>query len=187
MRLNIKSKIIAVILISIVIICGFFYFLKKNSSTTFGNNAPQKNEETKNDTPTSILFSSDKYNFTFTYQSEYKLTELDEKASGGETILVEGKGEKNSFQIYIAPFDESGHITPERIKKDLPKATVDNPQNALIANKTIPALIFFGKNESGERTREIWFVKNNNLYQVTAYDNMDGVIGPILESLKFEE
>ena len=130
------------------------------------------------------IFTSGTYGFSFQYPPDFNITEVDEN-NGGNTILAEGTNKK-SFQIFIAPFDEQGSITPERIKKDLPGVAIENPQNVLIAGKTITALLFFGKGENLTRTREIWFVKNGNLYQVTAYDNMDSVVGPLLESLRFE-
>ena len=87
----------------------------------------------------------------------------------------------------MSDFDEPGPITPLRIEKDIPDIVIESPQEVLIGkDKKIQALIFFSKNESLGRTREVWFVRNGNLYQLTAYADLDGLIGPVLETLKFK-
>src|SRR3989344_2393169 len=72
----------------------------------------------------------------------------------------------------LQEFDETGPITPERIKKDLPNAVVENPTPTKVGE--VDALSFIGQGD-GFKTAEVWFVwppepypNGNYLYQITA-------------------
>lgn len=128
-----------------------------------------------------------KYNFSFDYPSSFKTSNF-----------MEGEGEQiqfhspngDWFQIYITPWDEGENITPERIKKDLPKILINNPQQVVLGPKQkdgvgARALIFFSRDESLGDTREVWFVVNGYLYQITTYKKLDTVVGKVLSTLVF--
>lgn len=128
-----------------------------------------------------------KYNFTFNFPSEYKTSNFNEGA--GEQILFNAsKGDW--FQIYITPWDEGEIVTPERVKKDLPDIVIKEPQQVILGPTQKDgvgphALIFFSKDSSLGETREIWFVENGSLYQITTYKRLDAVIGNVLSTLVF--
>ena len=138
-------------------------------------------------------YTSADYGFSFKYPEEFSASELDDDS--GHTVLLQTSDAREGFQIFISAFDEpfdpaqgkSGPITPERIKQDLPDMLINSPQQVLIGEqKDIPALIFLSKHESLGDVREVWFVVNGFLYQLTAYADLDNFIGPILETLSFE-
>ena len=96
----------------------------------------------------------------------------------------------NSFQIFITPFDENGPITPERIKKDLPNAVVENPTPVKVAGAQ--ALSFVGAGD-GFKTAEVWFVwppepypNGNYLYQITSRLEDAALIENILKTWRFQ-
>ena len=63
---------------------------------------------------------------------------------------------------------------------------IENPQNVLTgAKKNIQGLIFFSKDESVGKTREVWFVHDEFLYQVTGHADLDSLIGQVMDSMKF--
>jgi hypothetical protein len=104
----------------------------------------------------------------------------------GVTALLQNPETGESFQIYIAEFDEEGPLTVERIQQDLPDLVITEPQVALIAGGRQEALIFIGESEDFGKTREVWFVHGEQLYQVIAPFEMEQSIGPIMESLRFQ-
>jgi len=129
-----------------------------------------------------IHYSNDKYGFSLEIPKDMKTSEFQE--GPGDMIMI--RNSSFLIQAFIMPWDEPGIITPERIKQDLPTIIVEEPQQAIIGQDKIQALIFFSQEESLGRTREVWFVKNGFLYQITALAEKDKAVGEILESLKFE-
>lgn len=133
------------------------------------------------------------YGFSLKYPKGYFAGSFSEGES--EILLFQKSSEREGFQVAIIPFDEPGPISVERIRADLPGLIIEEPKQVLIGeDKAIEALVFFGESESFGKTREIWFVwppstqpNGNYLYQVTTHADMDRVIGPILDTLKFLE
>ncbi len=131
-------------------------------------------------------FTHTKYNFSFNYPSNLKTSNFSE--GGGEQVLFQGKDVW--FQVYITSWDEEGGITATRIKKDLPNITIVSPQQVILGPRQKDgigpkAIIFFSKDSSLGETREIWFVENGNLYQITTYKRLDTMIGQVLSTLVF--
>ncbi|HBT81265.1 TPA: hypothetical protein DEB04_00890 [Candidatus Giovannonibacteria bacterium] len=154
--MSVKIKII--ILVSILIAAGATAFWLWPEKT-----APEAGGADKNE------YKSELFNFSFTPPNS-NLQEFDDE--NGHVILG------SSFQIFITPFDETGPITPERIKKDLPNAVVENPTPTKVGPSTgsgqADALSFIGQGD-GFKTAEVWFVwppepypNGNYLYQITA-------------------
>jgi hypothetical protein len=137
------------------------------------------------------VYQNQNYGFSFRHLAEMSVSEIPEDT--GFMVLVQSGGEKKSFQIFVLEYDEPGPITPERIKRDLPRMNMENPTPVKIGtDKTIDALIFFSDHPSLGKTREIWFVwppdpypHGNYLYQITTYADMDNFIGSILDTWKF--
>ena len=138
----------------------------------------------------SQTYNDDIYDFSFRFPDGLRAQKFPEKS--GDLILIEGIGEK-VFQVFISPFDEpSSKLTPERIKGDLPDMEVISPQQIVVGDGKIPALMFNSRHQSGD-TREVWFVwpsdpqpHGNYLYQISAYADLDAFLGPILETWRFK-
>lgn len=134
------------------------------------------------------IYFHKKYNFTFNYPSKFKTSNFIE--GDGEQIQFQSDN-GDWFQIYVTPWDEGDIITPERIKKDLPNIVIKEPQQVILGPKQKEgigprALIFFSKDVSIGDTREIWFVHNGSLYQISTYKSFDIEIGKILSTLVFQ-
>ncbi len=195
-------KIIKYILILVVIGGVVFYFtnfFKKENADFFveGNDVENVEEdvleeiippEIKKVDETSSTFIHKKYNFSFIYPSSVKTSNFRE--GDGEQILFQDDVNKIWFQINITPWDEGENLSVERIKQDLPDIVVTSPQQVVLGpaqnNNSPKALIFFSREDGIGETREVWFVKNGNLYQVTTYKRLDTLISQILSTLTFE-
>lgn len=145
-----------------------------------------------------MTYDNSTFGFSLKHPKEFRVSELNdekglavlfEEAGGGSTGSPQGR----EFQIFISEFDEPGLVTPERIKQDLPNIKVEDAKEVLIGkDKNLRALIFFSQNELVGKTREVWFIwpedpraRGNFLYQVTTYPDLDNLVGPILETWKF--
>ena len=64
---------------------------------------------------------------------------------------------------------------------------IESPQQALLGkDKNLPALIFFSSHPSLGKTREVWFIRDGLLYQVTALAALDGELANIMGTIAFE-
>lgn len=137
----------------------------------------------------SQIYTNQKYGFSFEYPEEMNITEFEE-AEGDMVLAQISKKEPMPndnawFQIFISPFDEEGPMTAERIGRDLPEMMVEEPQNVITGKDNISALIFFSQEPGMNKTREVWFVHNKYLYQVSTYAELDEMIGKVTGSWSF--
>ena len=189
---KVKRTIFIVIIMTFLAGAAFSTFKYLNIEIFKSGGSGGSVMEEKNAEPDSKqTYENNVFGFSFRYPLGFKIIEIPEDL--GTTILAEKSGTRESFQIFISEFDEPGPITGERIKKDLPDIVMENPLEILIGEgKTIRALIFFVEDAALGKTREVWFVwpddpsvAGNYLYQITTYPEMDNLIGPILDTLKF--
>lgn len=139
---------------------------------------PSKEDEKNN------LYTDSQYGFSFQYPKSFTATKFKE-GEDGDTILVQQKDGKNGFQIFISWFDEEGPMTKERILQDLPDMKITNAENRVLKNG-IPAFLFFSEEASLGETREIWFIKDGYLYQITATKEIDSLVAQIVATWKFD-
>lgn len=193
------KKIIYIFLILIFISAGFFAFKNKNTGQiNFENNIDSGLENSnsmevlepdiKKVNESYNTYFHKKYNFSFDYPSKFKTSNFIE--GDGEQIQFQSDN-SDWFQVYITPWDEGNIITPERIRKDLPSIVIKEPQQVILGPKQkegvgLKALIFFSKENSIGDTREIWFVENGYLFQITTYKRLDSVVGGVLATLIFK-
>ncbi|PJE69041.1 hypothetical protein COU96_01905, partial [Candidatus Shapirobacteria bacterium CG10_big_fil_rev_8_21_14_0_10_38_14] len=171
---------IALIILAIALLFGAIYFVVSNKkspqSEEVSNNINEYQSVSGNEQTFTIAQSEDgenniytdsQYKFSFEYPKNFTATKFQE-GEEGDTILVQEKESKKSFQIFISPFDEPGPLTKERVKQDLPDLIINNPEQRVLKNGAV-ALVFFSEESSIGETREIWFVHNGYLYQISTY------------------
>lgn len=150
--------------------------------------------ENKEGTDTSIMqkktytltenYHNAKHRFSFKYPSGFAVRES--AVSGGESLTVENSSAEG-FQIYITPFDETGDITVERIKHDVPDLNVADPRPLLIGASSGKGLAFISDNPAWEgKSREVWFVYRGSLYQISTYARLDTLLQSVFGTWTFE-
>ena len=131
-----------------------------------------------------ISYKNENYGFTFEHPKSVAISEIAEDT--GTIIFAQGTSEETSFQIFITPWDETLTVmTAERIHHDLPKATIENPQEIVIDSGT-HALMFEGQAEGVGQTREVWVIHSGSLYQITTPLVFDNELGKIMHTWRFE-
>lgn len=143
------------------------------------------------------IYTNPDYQFSILFSEGFRAHAFKDENSGGDIILLEqdfrqngivtSLEEKPGLQIFITPFDEEGPITVERILEDVPDMIIDDAKDAIIGGNKIHALIFFSKEESLEKTREVWFVHNAHLYQISALAKFDTWLAGVLAHLVFSD
>ena len=131
--------------------------------------------------------------FKFHYPAGFAVTRV--PGEGGEALLIKNITTSDvvnvvnvetadEFQIYISPYDDDiSTFTLARIKADIPDIVIQEPQEVLIAkDKSVHALMFLSPNGS-TRTREIWFVAQNYLFQASGFEEAEKLMSEVLNSL----
>jgi len=187
------SKKLLIIIAIIIVLGGAIFFIASNKKTPQQTPGGAENEipgqeKTFNIAPSdnaeNSIYTDSQYKFSFEYPKDFTATKFQE-GEDGDSILVQKQGSKDGFQIFIAPFDEPGPLTKERVLEDLPDLIIKNSEQRVLKNGE-PALIFFSEEPSLGETREIWFVFNGFLYQISTYKELDSLVAKILETWKFQ-
>jgi len=121
--------------------------------------------------------------FTLNYPESLSFKEYDE-GGGTYTIVFEDEAGEKGFQIFFTPYSEDT-ITESRILKDVPSGEFSEPTEVVLGDGT-HALVFFSNGSFGE-LREVWFVKDGFLYEVTTYKDLDTWLDEIMKTWKFIE
>jgi len=187
---NIKIKKIFLILAIIAVSAGIFFVLK-NKGVDNGENeiTNLKNVEVEQDGISMSLsnvsqrerYTSPSGDFSFSSISDFTVSRITEDERG-ETLLFKGGSERESFQIFISPFDSGEEITAQKIKNDIPEIDLRGPQ--AISIDGVVAIAFLSSEGSLE-TREIWFARSGKLYQISTYTDFDVQMAEILEGWKW--
>jgi hypothetical protein len=111
---------------------------------------------------TLLNYTNSQYNFSFSYPAGVTVGSF--KEGVGEMVLIQSEDTSKSAQIFIIPFDEPAPISKARILKDLPDMVIKDDQNGTVGGH--PAIAFLGKHETLGSTYEIWFTRDEHLYQI---------------------
>lgn len=98
------------------------------------------------------------------------------------TIVFEDVSTQEGFQVFVVPYDKEV-ISDERFKMDIPSGVMIDPVDVLVDGHT--ATMFFSQNGLLGETREVWFIKDGFLYEVTARKDLDGWLSEIIRNWKF--
>lgn len=185
-----KTKI-AALFVGLLLISGGMYFFSSPDTLKKIPFLQMKSEETN--TPQfgsgnsetlgelSETYSNTDYGFSFKHPKEFTVTAFEE---GSGTIVYLQKGGQDGFQIYITAFNETGPITVERVRQDLPTIVIESPQQVVIGGEE--AFVFISSDDSIGQTREVWFVHGGYLYQITAPLSFDRDAASMMTTLQFD-
>jgi len=161
-----------------VIILGVLLVVIFAALKTFGG-------ETLNGVPNFKTYTSESYGFSFNYPKDLAVTEMREGSSS--FITINDKSLTQGIQIMITPYGtDYGEITEAAIKNDIPDILIEEAKAVEPAPEE-KGLAFTSNNEDfGGRSREIWFVHDGFLYQLSTYNSMAGSMEELFGSWKFK-
>ena len=184
-----------VLFIGLVGAAGYFYFSRQDKLIGIEQKLPVSVISVANIFGEGYLkFTHPERGFSVEYPQDLEVLKFDE-GDGAETILFSRKENehfpllgKRGFQIFIMPFEEL-ELTKDKILKDLPEAIIEELQEVVLGVNTaggdIKALIFWSQSPVIDKTREVWFVHNSYLYEVTTYEHFDSELAKILSTWQF--
>ncbi|KKU75770.1 MAG: hypothetical protein UY02_C0043G0002 [Candidatus Giovannonibacteria bacterium GW2011_GWB1_47_6b] len=126
--------------------------------------------------------------FSFNYPEGFTITKVPPvEEGGGKTILVESPDKKVGIQILISPYDSDVDITETMIRSDIPNMRVTDPQTVNIGSSR-KGLAFMSDNPAfAGASREVWFVFNTNLYQISTYAEFDELLKGLFGTWQFNK
>ena len=176
-----KTSLIIVIIVVLGVVAGaFWYFYRPNVN----EGQIWATAETQETLPGWEGYAHPSLPFAFAHSKELVSNTFQDGES--EIVLLQGSDPNQEIQIVARVFDEPGPLTVERIRRDVPEMVIDEPQNVFIGSAQIPALLFWSSDASLGRTREVWFVQGEYLYQVTTKAENDELLAGIMETWTFE-
>jgi hypothetical protein len=127
-------------------------------------------------------YHSQPYHLSIFYPSGMQYSE--QLAAPGQPLFVTFQDPQSGggFQIYILPYSQST-ITPERFKLDEPSGIEQNIFNVQVAGAD--GIMFESTDPVVGQLREIWFIHEGLLYEVTTALSYDKTIQNIMQTWQF--
>lgn len=178
------NKKVTIIIVSVLLLCtGVWLWVRLNSDALDTGGARVASSEfgvTKEIGNGLQSYSSEKFGFRFTIPNTHTVGEFDE--AGGRMILVNAEGGEAVFQIFVAPFDESGGaLTAERIRAEIPSLAIREPETmSMTGGQSV--LTFVGEDNTFGVTREVWMVHKGNLFQIVSTFEKQETLAASLET-----
>ncbi len=111
------------------------------------------------------------YGFSLRIPKGFLVSNLPEDQ--GEVIIAEHPSLNLGFEVFIAPFDADGPLTVNTIRELNPSLSIREPVDIELEDGTA-ALRFASEDPRVGETRQIWFRRGGNLFQVIMYsDNIE--------------
>ena len=180
------NKFLIVFVIAIAI-AGFWFWRQDNS----GYSVPVLEQAPETRAGESI-YRNDQYRFLITVPEGFEAREIGSEM--GTTVVIEGNKERargnkaEGVQILISPLnlaEDIYELTLNHIKTDLPDISISDPEPVEIGS-IHKGLAFISDNPAfGGRSREVWFIYNKTLYQISTYDYSDSLLTQIFGTWKF--
>ncbi|TSC55464.1 MAG: hypothetical protein Greene041679_607, partial [Parcubacteria group bacterium Greene0416_79] len=120
--------------------------------------------------------------FSLVYPKDLTVREYDDGTSAS-TITFEDAREGKSFQIFVVPYKEE-YITGEQFKKDIPSGIIEEATDIVIDG--VRATVFFSKDNILGDTREVWFIKDGFLFEITTRRELDSWLAALMKSWRFD-
>ena len=135
--------------------------------------------------PLSADYRNTTFGFSLKLPEGFAVSELPADEQGGTAIVLQdAKGE--GIQIYIVPADGGQSVlTAEDIRAALPDLMVESPETVEIGTKH-KGVAFRSDNDAfGGDSREVWFYFRGDLYQISTYARLDGLLKAMFSTWTF--
>lgn len=169
------------------------WYLYRSHTTTQDSNPHVETAVNAGDVPLAlgmVRFVHPRYNFSLDFPDSFNVVRSPEgNASEIDVFAPRDTIDTTTprFQIFITPYAEAT-ITAARLGKDIPNGDIKEMQEALIGvGNGIRAAIFKSSVPlTGEKTREVWFIHEGFIFEVTAPLVHDTWLAGIMKSFYFK-
>lgn len=128
------------------------------------------------------FYSNDVYGFSVYVPPDLVLREYDE-GSGVRTFSFEKSDTQEGFQVFVVPYAEET-VSEARLLMDIPSGVVREQVEIVIDGEKATA--FFSQHALMGETREVWFIHDGYLFEVTTYKELDTWLAEIMQTWEFK-
>jgi len=128
-----------------------------------------------------VEYRNETYHFSLYHSPAEHIREYDE-GGGAMTITLQNPQKIQGLQIFIVPYRESS-LSDERFRRDVPSGIRANVENTHVAG--VPAVTFVSRDALLGDTREVWFIHDGYLYEVTTLKGISDWLIPIMNTWRF--
>lgn len=135
--------------------------------------------------PLSADYKNTRFGFALKLPDGFTASELPQDEQGGTAVVLQdAKGD--GIQIYVVPADGGSTVlTADDIRSALPDLQVSDPEVVEIGTKH-KGVAFRSDNDAyGGDSREVWFYFRGNLYQISTYARLDGLLKAMFSTWSF--
>lgn len=129
-----------------------------------------------------LRYTHPRYGFSVVFPKELAVARYPQ-GNASETVVFQKPGAQEGFQVFITPH-VGNEITEERLSKDVKGGVIEAPTEVVIGGGQ-RALIFWSEDSAVGRLREVWFIHDGFLYEVTTYAELDDWLANILNTWRF--
>lgn len=123
------------------------------------------------------------YRFSLMMPDGFEARELPAE-EGVQTIVLQGQS-GDGIQITIAPYGQDA-LRIDDIRAELPDLVIDDVQSVEIGESVDAGVAFTSDNPAfAGKSREVWFVFKGNLYQISTYARLDGLLQAMFATWTF--
>ena len=188
-----RNLIIVVVGVSILatLVSAFYFFYKKDGPGVAASSTASSTPVVVASAPETAVarevpegfreYRNTTYHFSLLYPEVLKVDEQQE-GKNAITVTFQNTERGEGFQIFIVAHNEP-QVSEARFKQDIPSGVRTDLANVTIDGATGAA--FYSKDAALGDTREVWFVLNGYLYEVTTLKQLDTWLGSIMQTWQF--
>lgn len=184
-RSRVGIYVFGVVSVCIVGVLAYFFVFNIQAEDSAQQNLPPEPEPYVVPPLAGEQYIHDTLRFRLQLPDGFSAREMQGTDGVGTTIILED-AEANGIQIATQPFDEDLRVlTKERVQSDIPDMQIIEPQPVDIGTSHI-GLAFKSDNPAfSGASREVWFVFNGTLYQISTYERLDSLLKTMFQTWEF--
>lgn len=135
--------------------------------------------------PLNADYRNSDFRFTIDMPEGFTAGELPADDAGSQAIILQDGG-GNGIQIYVTPnASDATTLTADDIRASIPDMVIQSAEPVEIGNR-YTGVAFLSDNEAFDgASREVWFYFRGNLYQISTYARLDGLLKAMFATWAF--
>lgn len=167
-----NKKVVSVVLIVAVISLSYYIYVSRAGHSSAPYVVPALSKP----------YTNSKHHFSLMLPDDFTVSES--SIDGKDTVVFQNS-KSEGIQITISPYDDIKVLTADMIEKELPDMKVSDAEPVEIGmyNKGVA---FKSDNDAFDgASREVWFVFDSKLYQISTYERFDKLLQKMFETWRF--
>lgn len=182
------APVAAALIVAVVGVGAWFLLRDGNTMPGFGGVRPSELSAPAvpyTGAPLSADYKNERFGFALKLPDGFTASELPPDEQGGTAVVLQDAN-GDGIQIYVVPAGEGQSVlTAEDIQTAIPDLMVASSEIVEIGTKH-KGVAFRSDNDAfSSDSREVWFYFRGNLYQISTYARLDGLLKAMFSTWTF--